>query len=686
MMDELNDAQRAVVAHGDTPLLVIAGAGSGKTKTLAYRVGRLLADGIAPERICLLTFSRRAAEEMIRRAGLLGDRGAASRVVGGTFHAVGNRLLRRYGRSIGVSTSFSVLDEADASELMGLVRHECGVASSGGRRFPRADTLVAIYSRMVNAQEKLPVVLADWFPAYGQDADAIKTVFAAYTARKRQQQTFDFDDLLLFWRVLAQAQPPDAVRLFDYVLVDEYQDVNGVQADIVAALAPAGTGVTVVGDDAQSIYGFRAATVANILGFEARYPATTVIRLEENYRSINPILAVANAVMADATEGYAKHLWSQRPGSLRPLLRSCTDQTTEAAAVCDSVLAHRDQRVALMGQAVLFRAAHHSAQLELELTRRNVPYKKFGGLRFLEAGHIKDLLALLRVVDNSYDELAWSRSLRLLDTVGPAMAAKIMDIIGVRHPNDAANVGEERTPLAQFLASPPIPPRVDPDEVHALRDALADCADRSAATPPPRPGAQVGRLRIFLEPIVQRRYDAAESRVADLEQLEHAAAAFTSRHSFLSDLTLDPPSSTSDLAGPPLVDDEYLTLSTVHSAKGGEWDVVHVIGAADGMIPSDMALRDRGGLEEERRLFYVAVTRARNVLEISYPTRFFTRPNRLDDNYGYGQPSRFLTDDVIAHLDRTDVHTITADDPADNAVIVANGERAVDDLLSNLLG
>ncbi|HSS08628.1 MAG TPA: ATP-dependent helicase, partial [Acidimicrobiales bacterium] len=411
-----NQEQQAAVEHPDGPLLVLAGAGTGKTGTLACRMAHLIESGIDPSRMCLLTFTRRAAQEMLTRAGRMSNPASAAQVWGGTFHAIAHRILRLHGRRLGLDPAFSVIDQGDATELFGLVRHEVVAASEPSsppaRRFPRPDTLAAIYSRVVNTQQRLGSVLASDFPWCRDEALGIRAIFTAYTARKRQQHLLDFDDLLLCWRALGEGL---LAGLWDHVLVDEYQDTNALQADILAALRPGGLGLTVVGDDAQAIYAFRAATARNMADFPARFPGTTVVRLEHNYRSTPPILAVANAIMT-------KNLWSTRGGTRRPLLRTCEDEATEAEAVCDSVLSHREEGVLLRRQAVLFRASHHADLLELALVRRNIPYVKYGGLKFLEAAHVRDLLALLRVLDNPWDELAWFRTLQLLEGVGQATA------------------------------------------------------------------------------------------------------------------------------------------------------------------------------------------------------------------------------------------------------------------------
>lgn len=625
-LDGLNQRQRAAVLHDGGPLLVIAGAGSGKTRTLASRVARLIDDGTAPERVLLLTFTRRAAAEMLRRAGGFADSRAAARVWGGTFHSIANRLLRRNAESVGLSDGFTVLDQSDAAGLFSLLRAESGLAD-GKTRFPRKETIAAIYSRAVNAQEKLTQVLEERFPWCCDHADGLKEIFRQYTARKRRHNVVDFDDLLLYWRALLESPSGDAIRgLFDHVLVDEYQDTNKIQADILRLLCGEAGNVTVVGDDAQAIYSFRAASVENMLEFPETFCDTTIVRLEQNYRSTPQILSAANAVIAEAGDGFGKTLWSDRPDGAVPDLITCIDEAGQADYVCDRVLEMRELGIPLRDQAVLFRTGHHSDGLELELSRRKIPYAKFGGLRFLEAAHVKDLMALLRVLDNARDELAWHRVLQLIPGIGPATAGKIM--------TDLTNSNEE--PVRRFCeGSFPVVAEARPLLVE-LQDALADCGVDTLG-----PGAQIERLIPFVSAVIERNYDDATARVADLNQLRDIASGYGDRSRFLAEVTLDPPHSTTD-AGPPHLDDDYLVLSTIHSAKGGEWPVVYVIHAADGNIPSDMALNEPGGIEEERRLLYVALTRAKDHLAVSFPQRFYHRRFGSDGRHSYAVPSRFL--------------------------------------------
>ncbi|MDQ6616391.1 MAG: ATP-dependent helicase [Actinomycetota bacterium] len=682
-MFELNSQQGAAVAHRGGPLLVQAGAGTGKTGTLASRVADLISTGVPPGRICLLTFTRRAAQEMLNRAGHLTAPAAAAQVWGGTFHSVAHRVLRLHGRRLGLGPAFSVLDQGDATEVLSLVRQDVLTLQTGeatsGRRFPRPDTLAAIYSRVVSTAEPLSVVVERDFPWCRPEVAGIGAIFEGYTARKRARRMLDFEDLLLAWRALGAVEGGAELLagLWDQVLVDEFQDTNRVQADILALLRPDGAGLTVVGDEAQAIYAFRAATSRNMEVFPEQFPATTIVRLEENYRSIPPILAVANAVMA------GKVLWSGRVGSVRPRLRVCEDESVQAEAVCDSVLRHREGGVMLRRQAVLFRASHHADVLELALSRRNIPYVKYGGLRILEAAHVKDLLALLRVLDNPWDEVAWFRVLPLVEGVGPATARRVMMELGFEPPASSALTSALTSPLARLLAAPPRLPEPAAGAMAGLRQALAECADcclPGGATP--APGVQVERLSRWLQPVIERRYSSAPARLADLDQLAGVAARSPDRHHFVAELTLDPPAATGDLAGPPRLDEDWLVLSTVHSAKGGEWEVVHIIHASDGMFPSDMACGDAESIAEERRLMYVAVTRARDALEISLPRRYHVvreQFRRSSDRHLYAQVSRFLTDEVQALMDVEHVGHPVA--PLESP---GGGMEAVDQFLSGL--
>ena len=652
ILEVLNPAQRRAAAHGARaaggfaagPLLVIAGAGTGKTNTLAHRVAHLVLEGVDPARIRLLTFTRRAAVEMTRRAERIvgaalaaagGRRPAARLPWAGTFHSIGNRLLRLNAQAAGIDPAYTVLDRGDAADLIDLARHELGL-SARAKRFPRKDTCLAIYSHRVNTLRPLCATLADHWPWCLEYEAELTELFRAYVERKQAQQLLDYDDLLLYWHGLL-GEAPLARRLgalFDHVLVDEYQDTNRLQAEIVLRLKPDGSGLTVVGDDAQAIYSFRAATVDNILEFPAQFaPAATVVALEENYRSTQPILDAANALIGEAARQYRKELRARRGGGAPPRLVAVEDDRGQADYVVAEVLKAREAGVRLMRQAVLFRASHHSDFLELELTRRNIPFVKYGGLKFLEAAHVKDLLAVLRWADNPRNRVAAFRVLQLLPGMGPANAELCLAALG-RAGTLAAALGAWQPPPAA---------RADWPALAALYAALGDPA---AAWP-----GQVEQVRDWYRPHLERHYEAAGVRAGDLDQLARIAGGYPDRERFLSELALDPPRASSDHAGPPLLDEDYLVLSTVHSAKGQEWQSVYVLNVNDGNFPSEFAAGKPELLEEERRLLYVAMTRARDELHLIAPLRYYvTQQSRLGDAHVYGARSRFLSERVLARL------------------------------------
>ena len=672
-LDDLNPEQRAAAAHGDGPLLIVAGAGTGKTKTLACRVAHLIETGVAPERILLLTFTRRAAGEMLRRAGRFSDGAAAGRVWGGTFHAVANRLLRSHAPALGLPPSFTVVDQTDAADLMGLVRNDLDLAATG-RRFPKKETLTAIYSRSVNEARPLDEVLERYFPWCSDDLEAMRTMFRAFTERKRAQYLLDYDDLLLYWRALVGAPGlgESIGDAFDHLLVDEYQDTNALQAEILRGMRRNNDNVTVVGDDAQAIYSFRSATARNILDFPDQFPGTTTVMLEQNYRSTQPILEVSNAVMAQARERFTKILWSGREDPLRPVLMTCLDESRQAELVCRAVLENRELGMRLMDQAVLFRAAWHSDMLELELARRNIPFVKYGGIKFLEAAHVKDVMSYLRVLENPADELAWFRMLQTIEGIGPARARQLMSSVGVGE-------GADRSPLDRLIEEPPALKGSGAEAIVELAGTLGECRDEGIG-----PGAEIDRVRAFYDPLLSARYDSAPARLRDLDQLAQIAATFKTRAQFITDLTLDPPASTEDLAGRPGLDEDYLILSTIHSAKGCEWASVHVIQAADGMIPSDMALSDDDGLEEERRLFYVALTRAKRDLRVYFPLRLYYRRNGFGDGHAYAQLTRFVSGPAYELFEKETHTDVGAGD--ENARTGASAPASVATFLDELWG
>jgi ATP-dependent DNA helicase UvrD/PcrA len=663
-LDELNPAQRSAVEHGissssqatwSAPLLIVAGAGSGKTKTLAHRVAHLLVNGADPARLLLLTFTRRAAREMIRRARSIcaqASSPASARDIcwSGTFHSIANRLLRLHAGSLGLVPSFTVLDRSDAEDLLDLLRDGLGF-SRASTRFPKKATCLAIYSRVVNTQRPLAEILVTFFPWCVRWADELCTLFEVYVTAKQSRDVLDYDDLLLYWHHL-MADPTLATMVrsrFDHVLVDEYQDTNALQAAILRALKPDGSGLTVVGDDAQSIFSFRAATVRNILDFPSQFePPATVIALEQNYRSVGPILDAANAVIGLSPERFSKTLFSCRRSRQRPVLVTTEDEAAQVDYVVTQVLQHREAGIDLRRQAVLMRASHHSDLLEVELGRRDIPFVKYGGLRFLEAAHVKDLLAILRWAENPRDSLAAFRVLQLLPAMGPRYAEAAATYLERHHFDFAA--------LAGFR--PPAAAAADWPELSALLLRL----HQPASTWP----AQIGMARAWYEPHIERLYDAAHVRSRDLEQLEQIASTYPSRERFLTELTLDPPDASGDEAGTPHRDEDYLILSTIHSAKGQEWDVVYVINTVDGCIPSDLATGTPAEIEEERRLLYVAMTRARDHLHLGQPLRFFTREqHRHGDHHVYAPRTRFLPDSILHHFERRTHGGARSADPLD---------------------
>lgn len=673
LLKPLNAQQRDAVTHGEQPLLIVAGAGTGKTATIVHRVAWQILDGVPPHRIMLLTFTRRAAEEMIRRVNAVLRRMALSEegsmlmtsgLVGGTFHAVAVRILRQYGSRIGLSPDFTVLDRSDAEDYLDVLRAELKLTEKTSRRFPKKGACADIYSRIINAQEPLEKVLEERFPWCRGFEEDLRELFSLYQRRKLENANLDFDDLLLKWRE-ALADPfvaSETARRFHRVFVDEYQDTNVLQAEILYRLCPTGAGLTVVGDDAQSIYSFRAATVRNILDFPKRYPDTRLVVLEQNYRSTVPILRLANEVMAAAAEKFTKNLWSCIEFGDQPLLVACDDEQDQAEYIVRRILSLREEGIDLRCQAVLCRAGHHSLLLEAELTRRGIPYHKYGGLKFLETAHIKDLLAFLKLAENPRDIVAGTRVLRLLPGVGPAKARSLLGLLPTR-PNPFDVWRATRPPAAAQ--------KLWPDFVK-LMEAL--CDSRFSLV------SQVGSIREFYEPLLPELYDNPLPRARDLEQVELIASRYADRRTMLTEITLDPPSSTQDLAADPLPDDDYLILSTIHSAKGLEWDAVYVLNATDGHIPSDMSTGSQEEIEEERRLFYVALTRAKRYLTVCHPTRYYISRYSGDAHYGFAQLSRFVSESVREHVQwQTSADQPVSDDLADAVTFLQVESREPED-------
>jgi DNA helicase-2/ATP-dependent DNA helicase PcrA len=675
-LEKLNEQQRLAVEHGvgkeeaGGPLLIIAGAGSGKTNTLAHRVAHLIVNGADPRRILLMTFSRRAASEMSRRVErickqVLGAQSAAMTDAlswTGTFHGIGARLLRIYAEQIGLNVDFTIHDREDSADLMNIVRHELGFSKTESR-FPTKGTCLAIYSRTVNSETPLNEVLKTWYPWVSSWEPQLRELFAAYVEAKQTQNVLDYDDLLLYWaQMVSDAELADDIgRRFDHVMVDEYQDTNRLQSSVLMALKPGGRGLTVVGDDAQSIYSFRAATIRNILDFPKSFsPPADIITLDRNYRSTTTILAAANGVIDLARERFTKNLWTDRQSGERPKLLTVKDENDQAGYIVEQVLANREVGMTLKQQAVLFRTSSHSGSLEMELTRRNIPFVKFGGLKFLDSAHVKDMLAVLRFARNPRDRVSGFRLLQMLPGIGPQTASKILDTIAA-----------DPEPL---MALAEIPPPAKTGESWPELIQLLEGLRKSGGQWP----AEIALAREWYEPHLDRIHEDADTRKADLLQLEQIASGYANRERFLTELTLDPPDATSDQAGVPLLDEDYLILSTIHSAKGQEWRAVFMLNVVDGCIPSDLAVGTTHEIEEERRLLYVGMTRAKDNLTLITPQRFFTSGQHgQGDRHVYASRTRFIPVTLLQYFETAawPIVSASASERSTNQIRVDVGAR-----------
>ncbi len=625
----LNRQQLAAVTAGDGPALVIAGAGSGKTRTLVYRVAYLIDSGVDPSGILLLTFTRKAAQEMIDRASaLIGAR--SERVCGGTFHSVANLLLRRYGRPIGLDPSFTILDRGDAEDLIALVRTQLGL-NEKEKRFPRKGTIAEIYSKCANTLRSLEDIVLEEFPHFADHLDDLGKLLRAYESAKRQRQLLDYDDLLVKLRELLNEHEPARMAIsqsYRYILVDEYQDTNRLQADLIRKLAATHDNVMVVGDDSQSIYAFRGATFRNIMEFPTLFPGTTIYKLEENYRSTQPILNLANEIIRGAAEKYPKHLFTRKLDGPLPALVEAAGENAQSRFVAQKILELREEGVPLHEMAVLFRSSFHSFDLELELSRRAVPFVKRGGVKFVEAAHIKDLLAHLRIAVNPLDAVSWHRVLLLVDGVGPKKAQEVIGALlkGVQPFELLRQIGGRSGKGLKDLAG--------------LLETLSQPDSLS-------PADQVNLAYEYYLPILKEQYDDYPKRMRDIEHLHTMAERYRELGEFLADLALEPPDGSVVDIEPADREEERLVLSTIHSAKGLEWQCVFVIWVVDGKFPSVYSFVTEDDLEEERRLFYVAVTRAKRFLYLVYPVNVYDKASGML----LSKPTRFLDHVPSSHLE-----------------------------------
>ena len=635
---ELNPQQAAAATHGDGPLLIIAGAGTGKTRTLVYRVAHLIERGATAERILLLTFTRRAAQEMLSRAErLVGSN--SKRVHGGTFHATAHRLLRRYGPAAGLPKDFTIMDQGDSADLMQLSRAQLGYAARI-KRFPKKETLQYVYSRHINTGIPVEDIIRDEYAQFVDYLEDFAKIYVDYVRRKQERNLVDYDDLLLFWALMVEASPELRQQIggmYDHILVDEYQDTNVLQARILRGMCATHANITVVGDDAQSIYSFRGANFRNILDFPKQFAGATTVTLEQNYRSTQPILSVTNTLISRAAERFTKNLWTERTGGETPWLVAARDEQQQTRFVVDRILELHEEGTRLSEIAVLFRAGYMSADLEIELTNRKIPFEKWGGLKFLEAAHVKDVLAFLRILENPRDEVSWYRLLLLLPGIGDATARAAIDSM-----NAAA---WESNAFGRYDP----PPRAK-----AAHTALVSLLDGLRAGPvldEAKVSADIARVRQLYDNILRERYDRVEPRLADLDQLQTIPAGYPDRATFLSALALEPPQATQDLpGGSSREENDCLILSTAHSAKGKEWDAVFVIWAVDGWFPSARCLNTEEETEEERRLMYVALTRARNYLSVTYPLNAYS--SRRGADYSLDQLCRFIDRGVRDNMQR----------------------------------
>lgn len=631
--NDLNPAQLSAVMHKKGPVLVIAGAGSGKTKTLTYRVARLIEDGIKPENILLLTFTKKAAAEMLSRATLvLDDR--CEKVAGGTFHSFANIILRKYSKFLKLKSNFTILDKSDCEDI---INHITGqMFPKKEKRFPKKSTILEIYSKSVNKETPTKQIIEEEFPQFAHCEDKIIEVHKAYVGYKRENSVLDYDDLLLYVKLLLENNEGLRKKLsnqYQYIMVDEYQDTNTLQADVIKLLASEHSNIMAVGDDAQSIYSFRGANYRNILDFPKLFEGTEIIKLEQNYRSTQNILKLTNTIISKAKEKYAKTLFSNIESPIVPALICAKDTQMEADFICQRILELLDEDVNLSDICVLTRNARMSYALEIELSKRAIPYQKFGGPKFMETAHIKDIVSHLRVIINPDDIISLNRILLLLKGVGATTVNNIIPIIkGNLNPNIKLLPSNKTTSLVPLLKT--------------LENLRSQISMR-------KPSDIVEDVIEYYRPILKDKYDDYNKREKDLDHFQYLSEQYSNLEDFISDMALEPPDASVEGMYKRNSDDEALTISTIHSAKGLEWDSVFIIGAVDGRFPSAYSFNSAEEMDEELRLMYVATTRAKNNLYITYPVDMYD----YSMNMVLSKPSRFLNgipDDILEVWDITE--------------------------------
>ena len=604
---ELNEAQYHAVTAGDGPMLVVAGAGSGKTRTLVYKVAWLVEQGVDPSSILLLTFTRRASSEMIARATSMLDH-RCQKVVGGTFHWLANRVLHRYGKYLSLGSDFSIIDRSDAEDVLNFLVGNLGFREQN-KRFPKKGTISDIFSKSVNRHETLEQVLAREYEQFLQCQFELSQLWENYNSYKRQNQMLDFDDLLVYLSRLLREHEDVCLQLsaqYRYVLVDEYQDTNRLQAEIVQALATSHQNVMVVGDDSQSIYSFRGAHFRNILDFPRLFPQSRIFKLEENYRSPQPVLDLANGIIQSSREKYTKCLFTRKAKGQRPWLIRPEDESGQSEFICEKIKELQLKGVPLKEIAVLFRASYHSFDLEVALTRLGISFVKYGGFKFIESAHVKDVLAHLRALKSSRDRISWNRMLLLVSQIGIKRSQEI-----IQHLGQSKNGLEKLASYANKLPAK--------HSLHRLVHLFEELSQPGLTV-----SQQVRTVRDYYEPVLVAKYDDYPKRLRELDYLQDWTLKYDRLEEFLADVALEPPSSNIPENHPDLAQD-HLVLSTIHSAKGLEWRAVFLISAVEGRLPPSQAYADEEVLEEERRLLYVAVTRAKEFLYLCCPQRIYDR-------------------------------------------------------------